>query len=101
MRCKLKCLKPFGLTVGIGLLFCWGGVMGKEKPSLDKLIADLDAADGKVRAAATKEIFGRGKEALAALEGAGAKQIAPVSGGINTRRLDAVFSLLQGLPQNE
>jgi hypothetical protein len=67
---------------------------------IEKLLASLDSADGKERAAATAEIFRRGKDALAALRKAGAKQVAPVGGTIATRRLDIVFSLLEGLPPN-
>ena len=36
-----------------------------DQPEAIQLIADLDSADGKVRVAASKEIFRRGKKALA------------------------------------
>ncbi len=72
-----------------------------EPPTVERLIADLASADGKVRAAATGEIFARGKGVLPELKKAGAKQIAPFGGTVDgARRLDAVYSLLEGLPPN-
>jgi RNA polymerase sigma-70 factor (ECF subfamily) len=65
---------------------------------LDTVIAQLDAADGTVRVAATQEIFRRGKEVLPLLKKAGATQVAPFGGTITTRRLDMIYSLLEGLP---
>jgi hypothetical protein len=67
---------------------------------IEKLLAALDSADGNERAAATAEIFRRGKDVLPDLRKAGAKQIAPTGGTTATRRLDMVFSLLEGLPPN-
>ena len=82
-----------------------------EKASLDKLIDDLDSADGQVRIAATKEIFRRGAPVLPGLKKAGAKQIAPFGPMVDvdkdgrqfchTPRLDMVYSLLEGLPPNK
>jgi hypothetical protein len=69
-----------------------------EQMLLNKLVNDLDSADGNVRVTATKEIFLRGKEALAALKEAGANQVAPTGGTANTRRLNIVYSLIEGLP---
>ncbi len=71
-----------------------------EKPTLDKLIPDLTAADAKTRVAATKELFRRDEEALPALKKAGAKQIAPSGGTTDTSRLDMVYSLIEGFPPN-
>jgi hypothetical protein len=73
---------------------------GHAKMPIEKLLASLDSADGKARAAATAELFRRGKDVLPALRAAGAKQVAPTGGTITTRRLDIVFSLLEGLPPN-
>jgi hypothetical protein len=73
---------------------------GLTRMPIEKLLAALDAANGKERAAATAEIFRRGKDALPALRKAGAKQVAPIGGTTATRRLDIVFSLLEGLPPN-
>jgi hypothetical protein len=70
------------------------------KLSLNKLIADLSSDNGGKRVTATKEVFRRGKGVLNDLKAAGAKQVAPIGGTINTRRLDMVYSLLKGLPPN-
>ncbi len=61
-----------------------------------KLIADLSSDDGQKRVAATKALFALGQEALDPLKEAGAKQISPLSTA-DTRRLDIVYSLLDGL----
>jgi hypothetical protein len=68
-----------------------------EPPAVERLIADLDSADGQVRMAATRQLFDRGKAVLPALRKAGAKQVAPFPVG-GDRRLDLVYSLLAGLP---
>jgi hypothetical protein len=73
----------------------------KDRP-VGELIADLEALDGAGRAAASAELFRRGKEVLPALKDAGAKQVAPFGGTVNgTRRMSIVYSLLEGLPPNE
>ncbi len=75
----------------------------EEKPDWTALVKDLASEDGKTRIRATKAIFEQGKNAIAPLEKAGAKQITP-SGTIRTRRLDMVFSLLSGFkptPKNK
>ena len=111
-------MRMYKLTVGGGLLLAAAAVFGAGPPArgvdggspvkasdeatpLDKLVADLSSDDGAKRAAATKELFQRGNDASRALKEAGAKQIAPVGGTIDgTRRLDVVYSLLEGLPPN-
>jgi hypothetical protein len=87
-------------VVGGGLpLFCDAGrgSEGKDATGVEKLIADLSSEDGQKRAAATKELFRRGKAVLADMKKAGAGQIAPV-GTIDSRRLDVVYSVIDGLP---
>ena len=69
------------------------------QPDITKLITDLSSDDGKVRVAATKAIFALGKDALEPLKKAGAKQITP-SGPESERRIDIVYSLLDGLKEN-
>jgi RNA polymerase sigma factor (sigma-70 family) len=108
---------PNAVQAGPGQTYWIGKVVTEEvafeisldmKPAQDlltapvaKLIADLDSPDGSVRVAATKELFRRGKDVLADLKQAGAKQIAPFGGTVDgTRRLDLVYSLLEGLPPN-
>jgi hypothetical protein len=71
-----------------------------EKLPLDKLIEALEANDGDARVVATKELFRRDKAVLAGLKAAGATQVAPTRGTINTRRIDIVYSLIEGLPPN-
>lgn len=69
-------------------------------PDVEKLITDLSCAeDGLVRAVATKAILALGKDALAPMAKAGAKQISPF-GTISTRRIDMIYSLLDGLKPN-
>jgi hypothetical protein len=72
---------------------------GQEKMPIEALIVELASKDGSKRVAATLEIFRRGKAVLPDLKKAGAKQIAPF-GTIGSRRLDVVFSLIEGLPPN-
>jgi hypothetical protein len=69
-------------------------------PDITKLIADLSSADGQARVAATKAIFALGKDALEPLKKAGAKQITPKPTGGTGGRIDAVYSLLDGLHQD-
>jgi hypothetical protein len=66
--------------------------------AIEALIDDLASTDGAKRTAATGAIFGRGKAALPDLKKAGAKQVAPVAPSI--RRLDMVYSILEGFPLN-
>lgn len=69
---------------------------GEKMIPVDKLVADLQGEDGMKRVAAPKELFQRGKDVLEGLKKAGAKQITP-SGTIASRRLDVVYSLIEGL----
>ena len=65
------------------------------------LINDLSSGDGGKRTAASAEIFRRGKAVLPDLKKAGANQVAPVGGTVDgTRRLDMVYSILEGFPPN-
>ena len=83
-----------------GWLFAQQRETGK-KLSIEMLINDLASGDGGKRAAATTEIFRRGKDVLPALKKAGAKQVAPVGGTVDgTKRLDMVYSILEGFPPN-
>jgi hypothetical protein len=77
-----------------------GGEAGR-KMSIEMLINDLNSGDGGKRAAAAAEIFRRGKAVLPDLKKAGAKQVAPLEGGIGTRRVDMVYSVLEGFPANQ
>jgi len=73
-----------------------------EKPSnrtLPEWVELLDSQDGQQRVAATRALFAGGKEAIAALRDAGAKQIAPF-GTISSPRRHVVYSLLVGLRPN-
>ena len=97
---RLMCV--LGLT--IVALAAGGGLFAQQpiqKMSIESLIDDLSSADGGKRTAATAELFRRGKAVLPALKKAGAKQVAPVGGSIDgTRRLDMVYSVLEGFPPN-
>jgi hypothetical protein len=71
---------------------------GQEIDAALKMLIDaLEAPDGAQRLAATKQLFAKGRAILADLKKAGARQIAP-TGPIATRRLDMVYSLMEGLP---
>src|SRR5262249_32579153 len=67
------------------------------RASVEKLIADLASDDGARRVEATNALFLRGPAVLGDLKKAGAKQVAPF-GPVPPRRLDVVYSLLEGLP---
>ena len=68
---------------------------------MKELILDLSSENGQRRIGATKAIFDQGKAALAPLREAGAKQIAPTGGTVGgTRRLDIVYSVIEGFPPN-
>jgi len=67
-----------------------------QEELLKELIAALERENGARRVAATKAIFELGEKALEPLKEAGAKQISPF-GTIDTRRIDMVYSLLEGL----
>src|SRR3954451_8047603 len=73
-----------------------------EKMAIEMLIADLNSADGGKRTAASAKIFRQGKAVLPDLKKAGAKQVAPVGASVDgTRRLDMVYSILEGFPPNQ
>ena len=73
-----------------------------QKMSIEMLVNDLNSGDGAKRLAASAEIFRRGKAILPELKKAGAKQIAPVGGTVDgTRRLDLVYSVIEGFPANQ
>jgi hypothetical protein len=73
----------------------------EKKVSIETLVADLNSPDGQNRIAASAEIFRRGKDVLPDLKKAGAKQVAPGGGTVDgTRRLDIVYSVLEGFPPN-
>jgi hypothetical protein len=90
--------------VVVVLVVCVVVVSGQDDPSkpapVEKLTADLNSADGEVRTAATRELFARGKAVLPDLKKAGAKQITPFGTIDGTRRIDAVYSLVEGLQPN-
>jgi hypothetical protein len=67
---------------------------------IEQLIADLESEAGERRRAATDEIFRRGKAVLPELKSAGARQVSPAGGSLNTRRLDMIYSLIEGLADN-
>jgi hypothetical protein len=73
----------------------------KQPRALSTWIADLASEDGNKRAAATRNVLRLGKDALPALEKAGAKLIVPSHSRKPPPRLDAVYSLLKGLPENK
>ena len=62
-------------------------------------IAALASDDGPTRVAATNMLFALGRNALAPLAQAGARQVTP-SGPAASRRIDMVYSLLAGLQPN-
>lgn len=89
---------------GVLVVFCAlavGPLVAQEaqKMPISNLIADLAAEDGARRVTATVEAFRRGKAVLPELKKAGAKQVSP-TGTIDSRRLDVVYSLIEGLLPN-
>jgi hypothetical protein len=72
----------------------------KTPRGLDRWIADLSSEDGNKRIVATRAILRLGKDVLPALEKAGARLIVPSHNRKHPARLDAVYSLLKGLPAN-
>ena len=72
-----------------------------KKMSIRSLVGDLSSADGTKRVVASAELFRRGKDVLPELKNAGAKQLAPFEGSVDgTRRLDMVYSVIEGFPPN-
>lgn len=73
-----------------------------KKMPTENLIGDLNSPDGTKRVTATSELFRRGLEAMADLKKAGAKQVAPLGASVDgTRRMDIVYSIIQGFPPNQ
>ena len=95
--------KWFSVSVLILAVTGWRAI-GQEdvkKMATENLIGDLSSADGTKRIAATAELFRRGKDVLPDLKKAGAKQVAPFGGSVDgTRRLDMVYSVIEGFPPN-
>jgi hypothetical protein len=103
-RFDMRFIGVFGIAIvyvaTAGWLFAHQREAG-QKLSIEMLINDLSSGDGGKRTAASAEIFRRGKAVLPDLKKAGAKQVAPVGGTVDgTRRLDMVYSILEGFPLN-
>jgi hypothetical protein len=96
-------LSVFGFAIlmsASGWLFAQHREAGQKLP-IEMLINDLASENGDKRTAATKEIIRRGKDVLPDLKKAGAKQVAPIGAGVDgTRRLDIVYSIIEGFPPN-
>lgn len=69
-----------------------------QNMSIEMLVADLTSPDGQKRIVASAEIFRRGKAVLPDLKKVGAKQVAPSGATLDTRRLDMVYSVMEGFP---
>ncbi|MCS7160714.1 MAG: hypothetical protein RMJ19_09605, partial [Gemmatales bacterium] len=79
------------------------GQVEYSKLSVEQLIKLLEVPDSKQRLAATDELFRRGEAIVPALRQAGARHVLSIDANVsvtNTRRLDMVYSLLVGLPEN-
>jgi hypothetical protein len=98
----MRLLSFFGVTIVILAATGWliAGQEAGQKMSIEMLINDLSSGDGAKRTAATKEIFRRGKVVLPDLNKAGAKQVAPAGATLDTKRLDIVYSVIEGFPPN-
>ena len=95
----MNLMRVFGTAIVI--LGAIGWVTGQEagqKMPIENLIGDLGSDDGAKRIAASAEIFRRGKDVLPDLKKAGAKQVAPGGATLDTRRLDMVYSVMEGFP---
>jgi hypothetical protein len=95
-------MRVFGTAIVILAATGWlvAGREAGQKMSIEMLINDLGSGDGAKRTAATKEIFRRGKAVLPDLKKAGAKQVAPAGATLDTKRLDIVYSVIEGFPPN-
>ena len=71
-----------------------------DRAKIKGLIADLSSDDGAKRVAATKQLLALGANAVDPLAEAGAQQLTPKCQLAEVRRLDAVYTLLDGLHQN-
>src|SRR5437899_9486901 len=95
----MNLMRVFGTA--ILTLAATGWLAGQEagqKMPIENLIGDLSSDDGAKRIAASAEIFRRGKDVLPDLKKAGAKQVAPAGATLDTRRLDMVYSVMEGFP---
>ena len=100
----MRLISVFGVAVvtltTAGWMFAHQREAG-QKLSIEMLIHDLSSGDGAKRTAASAEIFRRGKGVLPDLKKAGAKRVAPSGASVDgTRRLDMVYSVLEGFPPN-
>jgi hypothetical protein len=98
----MRLLSVFGVTIMTLAATGWllAGHEAAQKMSIEMLINDLSSGDGGKRTAATKELFRRGKAVLPDLKKAGAKQVAPTGATLDTKRLDIVYSAIEGFPPN-
>ena len=99
----MNLMKLFSVTILTLAATGWllAGHEAAQKVSIEMLINDLSSGDGGNRTAATKELFRRGKDVLPDLKKAGAKQVALGGGTVDgTRRLDIVYSIIEGFPPN-
>ena len=93
-------MKLFGVSIVTLAATAWviAGPEAGQKVSIEMLVADLNSPDGQKRIAASAEMFRRGKNVLPDLKKAGAKQVAPAGATLDTRRLDMVYSVMEGFP---
>src|SRR5476651_834055 len=98
----MRFMSAFGVIIVTLAATGWliAGQEGGQKMSMEMLINDLSSGDGGKRTAATKELFRRGKAVLPDLKKAGAKQVAPTGATLDTKRLDIVYSVIEGFPPN-
>ena len=105
------------VTLALGVLGASGAWAGEAQPpathpesgpagqvstpaKIKDLIADLSSDDGNKRAAATKQFFAFGADAIDSLVKAGAQQVTPKPPRAEVRRLDVIYTLLDGMHQN-
>jgi hypothetical protein len=100
-ECHMIMTKLFAAGVMVVMAAGWlsaGQQENGQKVPTEALIDDLASTDNAKRTAATATLFGQGKAVLADLKKAGAKPVAPF--GLSGKRLDMVYSILEGLPAN-
>ncbi|MCG3179997.1 MAG: hypothetical protein BIFFINMI_02351 [Phycisphaerae bacterium] len=90
---------PADIVKAVMASFALTEAVSTSQPDTAGLIDDLGSDDGDRRIAATRALLAMDKDALEPLRKAGAKQVSPV-GTISTRRMDMVYSLLEGLRPN-
>jgi len=99
----MKTAKWFGMSMLTVAAIGWqaGGQEDTKKMTTENLIREMSSVDGNARVIATAELFRRGKDVLPDLKKAGARQVAPFGASVDgTRRLDMVYSVLEGFPPN-